>query len=131
MEYEYSKKKFDGSLYHGKIKSDEEFELSHGDEIVFFLPKGTTVTITEDDYANDGYITSYKKDKETSVAGRSKQIKNIDKKTTLAFTNTRDGAIPTGVWMPLGTMILLAIIFLAGGLFSMWRARRYYSGMES
>ena len=130
VKYNYVLTLFDGTSSTGTIQHGDTFYLSHGDEIKFTLPQNTKVKITESSEESEGYVTTLQVDAGAAETVNSKEI-TITKDTEFLFTNTRDGLIPTGVWMPLGTMILLALICLVGGLFSMWRARRYYSGMES
>lgn len=124
VEYEYSKKESDGSISNGKVKSGDSFSLSHGDEVTFTLPKETTVTITESNYAIDGYGTSYKLDEEAAVSARSIKIEKIVKNTTLAFTNAREGIVPTGVSIPIGMLVLAGLIAIGGIVGSVLRQRK-------
>ena len=130
QEYKYELTHSDSTKTTGTIRHGGTFYLSHGEEIKITLPQNTKTKITELPVESDGYVTTLQVDGGTAETVNSKEI-TITKDTVFHFTNTKDGLIPTGVWMPLGTMIFLALICLAGGLFSMWRARKYYTGMES
>jgi len=124
-EYDYRKKESDGKISRGKIQSGENFTLSHNDEIIFSLPQNTTVTITETDYGSEGYVASYKLGTEDAVTGRSKKIEKIAKNSTLAFTNTREALVPTGVSMPIGGLAILIILISGGVITTIINKRRY------
>ena len=71
-----------------------------------------------------GYLTTVAVDNAAAVETRS-VTGVISTDTVYAFTNSKEALVPTGVWMPLGGMITLAVILLAGGMFSIVNRRRY------
>lgn len=74
--------------------------LKNGESVIFYgLSSKDTFTVTEENYSNDGYKTSYKIGDDTS----SKEANSITEKeigdfdTTVTFTNTKDVTVPTDV----------------------------------
>lgn len=75
-----------GGVADGTIDSGDTISLAHGQSIsIDGLPKGTTYTVTEADYAIDGYATTSTGDKGAIVT---------DDVQTAAFTNTRNVFVP-------------------------------------
>ena len=129
-EYEYTKKEGDVPVaVNQKIKTGETFILKHGESVVIELPADTEVTIAETNYGSDGYVTTLQVDAAAAETINSKTL-TIDDDTTLAFTNTRDGLVPTGVWMPVGSLIILSIITIAGICLTIIRQRRLAGEIE-
>jgi hypothetical protein len=124
-EYQYVKKNLDESVSAGTIRHGETFTLTHGDEIKISVPIGTDVRVSEETVAADGYTTTVSVDYGTSETANSKTIESIDEDTVLTFTNTRESLIPTGVWMPVGGMVALALVIFAGGMVTVLNRRRY------
>ncbi len=115
--YSYTKKTSSGSLIMDQtIMHGGNFTLGHNEEIVITMPADTEVTITESDTESDGYVTTVAVDAQTAENARSKHLKVSDD-TTLSFVNTRDGAIPTGVSIPIGMLVLAGLIAF-GGIFA-------------
>lgn len=115
--YSYTKKTSSGSLIMDQtIMNGENFMLGHNEEIVITMPADTEVTITESNTESDGYVTTVAVDAQTAENARSKHLKVSDD-TTLSFVNTRDGAIPTGVSIPIGMLVLAGLIAF-GGIFA-------------
>lgn len=66
----------------GMVKSGDTISLAHGQSITITgLPEGTTYTVTEEDYASDGYSKA--------STGETGTI-TVNAVQTAAFTNTRD-----------------------------------------
>ncbi|MBQ8974623.1 MAG: hypothetical protein IJ072_02730, partial [Oscillospiraceae bacterium] len=81
----------------GKVEQD--FWMQHGQSIVLTgLPKNAKYTVVEDnlDYA---VSTSVTEGSAAAVTGTSATVTDDDitADTTVAYTNTRSGVIPTGV----------------------------------
>lgn len=75
-----------GGATDGTISSGDTISLAHGQSIsISGLPKGTTYTVIEADYATDGYATTSTGDKGAIVT---------DDVQTAAFTNTRNVFVP-------------------------------------
>ena len=107
------------------IRHGETFTLTHGDEIKISVPIGTDVRVSEETVAADGYTTTVSVNYGASETANSKTIESIDEDTVLTFTNTRESLIPTGVWMPIGGMVALALVIFAGGMVTVLNRRRY------
>jgi len=124
-EYEYAVKDENGTVTGGyKISNGKTFTLSHGESVLISLPEGTEVTIEEFDYSVTGYLTTVAVDNAAAVETRS-VTRVISTDTVYAFTNSKEALVPTGVWMPLGGMITLAVILIAGGMILIANKRRY------
>lgn len=117
-EYEWSK---NGVLQDTKLKTGDTFTLAHADVVKIVIPDKASVTIAED---NEGYTSTFLLEGEAAQKVSTKTI-TVDEDKILYVTNTLDGIIPTGVWMPLGGMIGLALIILAGALFTFVNNRRF------
>ena len=102
------------------IKTGETFTLSHGDSAEIKMKKGTSVTIAED--AED-YKASYKIGDAASVEADSVSV-DVNDDTTLAFTNAKQGVVPTGVWISFRVLLMLGIVFLAGIAYFWIRRKR-------
>ena len=71
-----------GGAADGTISSGDTIQLTHGQSITINnLPVGATYTVTEADYAPDGYVVTYTGDEGTIV---------VDHTQVAAFTNTRN-----------------------------------------
>ena len=93
-----------------KLHSGGTFTMSHDDEVVITVPKDAEVTITE---ANEGYDTTFKLGNADADEVATKTF-TVSDDITLAVTNTLNAAIPTGVWMSFGTLLLLGGLCLVG-----------------
>ena len=82
------------------------------------------MTIEEFDYSVSGYTTTVAVDSEEAVAAHS-VTKKISTDTQFAFTNHLDGLVPTGVSLPVGGMIALALLILTGAFVTFMNKRRY------
>jgi len=123
-EYDYEIIDEDGNPITGlTIKSKQTFTLRHGQKAIFTLPADTDVTIEEFDYSVNGYTTTVAVDSEEPVAAHS-VTKKISADTQFAFTNHLDGLVPTGVSLPVGGMIAMALIILGGVMFTIVSKRR-------
>lgn len=74
--------------------------LKHGESVIVYgLSSEDKFTVTEKDYGNDGYKTSYKIGNDTSsTEGNSIAEEAIGTSdTTVIFTNTKDATVPTDV----------------------------------
>lgn len=82
-----------GTLKNGKEITDEisdgdrEFILKGAEEKVIYVPYGSTVTIAEDDYTDDKYITYYEIIPGDVTKGRKATIPNVITDKEVTFTN--------------------------------------------
>lgn len=104
-----------------KILSNGKFYLSHGDSVMIKVPSGIKVTITENP---DGYKSEFKVGSGTKQAVNTVTLDPIIANTTIEVTNTRDGFIPTGVWMSYGFMAFAGVAIIAFMLNLRRRRRR-------
>ncbi len=124
-EYSYEIIDEDGNPTEGlTIKSNQMFTLSHGQKAIFDLPKDTEVTIEEFDYSTTGYTTTVAVDSQEPQAVRT-VTGTISADATYAYTNAKSGLVPTGVWMPIGGMIAMALILLTGMIFTFVNKGRF------
>lgn len=94
------------------------------------VPVGATVTITENDYSDSRYTTSYIIDNSASVTDRTATISNIqqlnnDTAHEVVFTNSKEAIPDTG--LNLGTtpyILVLGIAALGAGLLIFGRRKR-------
>lgn len=94
--------------------------LKDGDEVTITdLPEGYSYTITE--AAND-YDTTINNNG-ASVPGKEATGTNVDKDVTVAYTNTKEGEIPTGVLLTIAPFAALMLIGAAGVLFVVLKKR--------
>lgn len=109
--------------YGGEIK--DTFVLSNnGERTITDIPIGTVVTIEEDDYAGNGYSTSF-----TGVAegtGRTATwTAEAGDSNTITFTNFKDASPDTGVLLDsLPYILILAAVVLAVALMLVLKRRR-------
>ena len=81
------------------------YYLQHGQNVkIQGLPKNAKVTITE---TPEDYTPTYSVDSGTAQSGDSYVISALTADTTVAFTNTKNGTIPTGVIVSVIPGILL------------------------
>ena len=75
-----------------------DISLSHNESVTFYLPDKTIYTVAEDDYSDDGYVTTSTLNGEAS-ADPLKNSGQIVKgtKTTVAYINAKEGTVPTGI----------------------------------
>ena len=116
IEYEWSK---NGYVQTTALKSGQTFTMRHDDIVVISLPTNTEVTISEN---SEDYKPSFKLGTADAEDGNTKTF-TVSDDITLAFTNTRDGIIPTGIWISFKALAVLGAACLAG-MFYFWRRKR-------
>lgn len=102
-----------------------DFYLQHGQSIVIKgLADGTAYTITEaqEDYAPTAAITGDTVGTTNSNSSVSDTGLNSD--TTVAFTNNRNGVIPTGVLVSVAPIAIIGIAVIGGIVFLMIKNKR-------
>lgn len=86
------------------------FTLKHGQSITFTgLPIGATFTVTETSYS--GYVTTV-----DGVSGNSKEITLAETNSNIAFVNTKDVTIDTGVLLDTLPYILILGVVVVGAV---------------
>ena len=98
-----------------ELKAGKKFYLQHGQNIVIRgLPPAAEYTVTED--AEDYKSTVMTGKTNTGTIGT---VAGTGKIAEAGFTNTRDGIIPTGIFMTLGAAVAVLLIALLGISFVM------------
>lgn len=96
--------------------------LQHGDEVkILGLPLNCTYSILEEneEYTKTAVITKESSATSETVTDGEVVSRKFDGSTTVAFTNTKTGVIPTGIllsiipWIIAGGILLVGIIFFA------------------
>ena len=99
--------------------------MCHADTVVVTLPAGSKLTVSED---AENYTSSFRLGNEESQQTSSETF-TLDEDTTLAVTNTLDGAIPTGI--SLGSMIPpFALLVSIGYLFIRYKRKERREQLE-
>lgn len=97
------------------LANDEESTLTE-------IPVGANITITENDYTESRYTTSYVIDNGNSVTNREANISNIQAKDNasaheVVFTNNKEAIPDTGITLDSLPFITLFALSIAGGIF--------------
>lgn len=108
-------------LQQKSLKSGDKFTLKHGDEVRIKLPKNTEVTITEE---KENYTSTYKLNNGPQQPGNSCKNYKVAANSELAFTNTLNGIVPTGIFMKYMLLILIGGMAIGGIVFSIIRQRK-------
>ena len=113
------------SINNGEVQSagtgtECTFNLKHGDSITFIdLPIGATFTVTETSYSESGYVTTI--DGET---GSSKTVTLAETNSDIAFVNTKDVTIDTGI--ELDTLPFVILLAIAGSVLVLLNRKRLF-----
>lgn len=104
-----------------------EFQLAHGETIRIALPPDTRYTITEN---STGYNVTWKIDAGQEQTGAvASGILTAD--STVAFTNTKQGVIPTGIDFTVKAILgAIMVISGAGSVMLFAKRRRRYAGFD-
>ena len=95
------------------------------------LPVGTKYIITESDYSGEGYVASVKTGDEDYQEKRTVNGTIEDElQKDVQFKNTRQGIIPTGIYMNTLIPILLLFISIAGVIILLIRSRKWKNRLE-
>ena len=86
------------------------FTMGHGDVVQFLIPEGADVSVSEE---NEDYKTTFKLGKGEVQQGSWMSFTFVDD-ISLLVTNTKEGIVPTGVWMSFGKLLLLGGLCLIG-----------------
>ena len=106
------------------------FSLMHGEEITLNIPAGASVTVSEREYRDRGYFTSYSLDGADTVPGSSVTILSVEPDGhRIVFTNSKDAVPDTGVFTDTLPYILILCICVCGGTLAvLCRCRQRFSG---
>ncbi|MEE3334618.1 MAG: QVPTGV class sortase B protein-sorting domain-containing protein, partial [Ruminococcus sp.] len=99
-----------------------EYSLTNGSTVqVIGLNAGAVCTVTED--AED-YTATHRLDSGNAVSGESSGAVTLNSDHSVAFTNTRNGVIPTGVIMTIAPFAIGICVFGAIIIFIICRRKR-------
>ena len=99
-----------------------EYSLTNGSTVkVIGLNKGAVCTVTEDP---DDYTATRSLDSGTAVSGTSSGAVTLNSDHSVAFTNTRNGIIPTGIIMTIAPFAIGICVFGAVFIFIICRRKR-------
>ena len=99
-----------------------EYSLTNGSTVqVIGLNAGAVCTVTED---AEGYTATHSLDNGTAVSGNSSGAVTLNSDHSVAFTNTRNGVIPTGVIMTIAPFAIGICVFGAIIIFIICRRKR-------
>ena len=99
-----------------------EYSLTNGSTVqVIGLNAGAVCTVTED--AED-YTATHRLDSGNAVSGNSSGAVTLNSDHSVAFTNTRNGVIPTGVIMTIAPFAIGICVFGAVIIFIISRRKR-------
>ena len=120
-----------GYLTGKQLKDGYDIFLQHDDVVVIYgIPVGAKYTFTEaqEEYtpswtiARDADLTTIIASGDTNVASEDSFPTN----TTVSFTNTKTGVIPTGVIVSAAGLLVVGVIAIIGFVFFGTRSRRRY-----
>ena len=96
-------------------KAEGTYALKNNETVtVYGLTTNMDYQIVEDDYSAKGYETAYVVNDESSAEGRDTGVKDITTTTTVTFTNTKNGTVPTGILLETAPYMILGAVVLAG-----------------
>lgn len=103
------------------LKAGQRFYLQHGQNIVIRgLPKNATYTVTEnkEDYKSEALSGKTN----TGVIGT---VASANKIAEAGYLNTRNGVIPTGVFLYAGIGVVLVVLAILGFVFTRKNRKRF------
>ena len=115
------------TLTGAQLKAGYVIYLQHDDEVIISgLVKNCKFNITEDN-KNYTVTTVLKKTGKSDVTGDNHTVTGVlDENTSVEFTNTKTGVIPTGVILSATGLIIAALIAVVGVVFFGMRSRRRF-----
>ena len=100
------------------------FELQDKETKVFTDVKyGTKFTVSENDYSDDGYTTSYKVDDGDETDGRACTT-TVTAPTTITFTNTKTIQPPNGITTTIAPYAIMVVLAAGAGVYFVYSRRR-------
>jgi hypothetical protein len=98
------------------------YKLTNGSQVkIIGLNSGAKYTISED---NDDYTATYKINSGTAQNGNTTSEQTLSANTTVEFTNTRNGIIPTGIIIAIAPYVIGLCLFGAVVIFMLGRKKR-------
>ena len=114
--------------------TNKEFAFNHGNDPEFYLKdKGTKVftdvkygtkfTVSENDYSNDGYTTSYKVNNGDKNNG-SACTTTVTSDTTITFVNDKTIQPPNGITTTIAPYAIMVVLAAGAGVYFVYSRRR-------
>ena len=99
------------------------YDLTNGSTLKVLGINSTAVcTVSED---NQDYTATHTVNSGSSVSGNNSGAITLDNNYSVAFTNTRDGVIPTGVLLTVAPFTIGLFLFGAAGVYFVARKRQF------
>ena len=100
------------------------FELQDkGTEVFTDVKYGTEFTVSENDYSNDGYTTSYKVNNGDETDGHACTT-TVTAPTTITFTNTKTIQPPNGITTTIAPYAIMVVLAAGAGVYFVYSRRR-------
>ena len=114
--------------------TNKEFAFNHGNDPEFYLKDketkvftgvkyGTEFTVSENDYSNDGYTTSYKVNNGDETDAHACTT-TVTAPTTITFTNTKTIQPPNGIITTIAPYAIMVVLAAGAGVYFVYSRRR-------
>lgn len=114
--------------------TNKEFAFNHGNDPEFYLKDketkvftdvkyGTEFTVSENDYSNDGYTTSYKVNNGDKNNG-SACTTTVTSDTTITFVNDKTIQPPNGIITTIAPYAIMVVLAAGAGVYFVYSRRR-------
>ena len=114
--------------------TNKEFAFNHGNDPEFYLKDketkvftdvkyGTEFTVSENDYSNDGYTTSYKVNNGDKNNG-SACTTTVTSDTTITFVNDKTIQPPNGITTTIAPYAIMVVLAAGAGVYFVYSRRR-------
>lgn len=104
--------------------NETPFELQDkGTEVFTDVKYGTEFTVSENDYSNDGYTTSYKVNNGDETDGHACTT-TVTSDTTITFTNTKTIQPPNGIITTIAPYAIMVVLAAGAGVYFVYSRRR-------
>ena len=121
-EYNAQNDAYDLSLsVSGNVSS--QTERSKGTEVFTDVKYGTEFTVSENDYSNDGYTTSYKVNNGDKNNG-SACTTTVTSDTTITFVNDKTIQPPNGIITTIAPYAIMVVLAAGAGVYFVYSRRR-------
>ena len=84
---------------------------------------GTKFTVSEDNYSNDGYTTSYTVNNGEKTDGRTCTT-TVTSDTTITFTNKKQITPPNGITTTIAPYAIMVVLAAGAGVYFVYSRRR-------
>jgi hypothetical protein len=106
---------YDEATFTLKDKGQKEFEVKYG----------TKFSVTENDYTEDGYATSYQVNSLTAKSGNTCAIDQVTTDTTITFTNDKTIQPPNGIITTIAPYAIMVVLAAGAAVYFVYSRRRH------